>query len=74
MSSQIHNCGTGPGSVGSRAVMGGPREFMGRKRKLFLGTKRKRFISAIFKYLTLVLFVSSIFSGERDEFSEDGSD
>lgn len=54
--------------------MGGPREFMGRKRKLFLGTKRKRFISAIFKYLTLVLFVSSIFSGERDEFSEDGSD
>lgn len=54
--------------------MGGPREFMGRKRKLFLGTKRKRFISAIFKYLTLVLFVSSIFNGERDEFSEDGSD
>lgn len=37
-------------------------------------SKRQRFISAVFKYLTLAILAPSIFSGERNEFSEDGSD
>lgn len=37
-------------------------------------SKRQRFISVLLKHLTLVLLAPSVFSGKRDEFSEDGSD